>query len=231
MSPLARLRRYSPLAAAAACLVSAPVASALTLDAPLGGAPVAGAPTFTWSLGDGEQSNQLEISDIGRVDGGRLGSPFVVKGLDSAATSFTYRGHGLDYAGTYYWQAIGWSQKTNDYVYPRPARFTVPGHIALSALRSFDARWSHDPYETGFRARTTCNFSNPVRTRLRITKGRKVVFSQRMADQTCGDAAHSVKLDIRYPGHVTARGAHLRATVILTEGGVSASRSVAFVAY
>lgn len=232
MSPLVRLRRYAPLAVAATCLASAPVASAVTLTSPVAGATVADPPTFTWTLGADEVPEALLVSDISRVDSGRLGTPFVDKGFgDATPTSFTYRGHGLAYAGTYFWQLVGFNQATSREIFPKPARFTVPGHITVTALKSFDARWSHDPYETGFRARTTCNFMNPVRTRLKITKGRRVVFNQRMADQTCGDAAHSQKLDIRYPGHVTAKGAHLKATVILSAGGVSASRTVPFVAY
>ena len=232
MSPLPRLRRHVPVAvAAAACLAAAPAAAAVTRDTPVGGAAVAAPPTFTWTLGADEVPNALLVSDISRVDGGRLGSPFVDRSFGSAASTFTYRGHGLDYAGIYYWQLVGFNQATSDFVYPRPARFTVPGRVTLSPLKTFDARWSHDPYETGFRARTTCNFMNPVRTRLTITKGAKVVFDQRMADQTCGDAAHSQKLDIRYPGHETAKGAHLEATVTLSKGRLAASRSVRFVAY
>ena len=232
MSPLARLRRHAPLAAAAACLAAAPAASAVTLDAPVGGASVAAPPTFTWTLGAGEVPNALLVSDINRVDSGRLGSPFVDRSFgDATPTSFTYKGHGLDYAGTYYWQLIGFNQTTSDFVYPKPARFTVPGRVTLSPLKAYDGRWSHNPYETGFRARTTCNFSNPVRTQLKITKGAKVVFNQRMADQTCGDAAHSQRLDVSYPGHETAKGAHLKATVTLSRGRLSVSRTVPFVAY
>jgi hypothetical protein len=203
------LRRSAPVLAVLGCVLTgaasawaAPTNLAVMLSSPTA------APTFSWRLPAGEQTNYFVLTQGKKAVDGRLRGSSIIDKAFPAPDATSYRTKRPLFSGAYYWQVE--STGSDDSLSPI-TKLTVAPALGVTNLRVKDTPWSRDPHSQSIRATVHCNFVGKLDAKVIVRRGSKTVWKGDYDTTGCKLSRRGAREDLTYGGGYTRKGAKLPA--------------------